>query len=229
MRREAVVYEYAWRSFDRVSNKVVAFPGSPDLVGSYRTVVLENEYLHDERVKISIYMSALNVHLNRVPVTGSCGFMRVPGTHDIDGTAARDADHVCTLSIDGHDAVVYVRATPTSLGGAMFPIPVYDDVAGFLFEADQVTEVAATYDYGGNHNNDFLSITLGAVRYTWDHSSYGYGFRDCQPPDCLKREEGIAFQDGCQPERTLPEACIEVTNPLSPLVDSFAVCPGDPG
>ena len=43
---------------------------------------------------------------------------------------------------------------------------VYDDVAGFLFEADQVTEVAATYDYGGNHNNDFLSITLGAVRYT---------------------------------------------------------------
>jgi len=32
--------------------------------------VIEREYFHDERLKISIYMSALNVHLNRVPVTG---------------------------------------------------------------------------------------------------------------------------------------------------------------
>lgn len=32
--------------------------------------VPENEYFRDERLKISIYMSALNVHLNRVPLTG---------------------------------------------------------------------------------------------------------------------------------------------------------------
>jgi phosphatidylserine decarboxylase len=32
--------------------------------------VFENEYFNDERLKISIYMSALNVHLNRVPITG---------------------------------------------------------------------------------------------------------------------------------------------------------------
>ncbi len=32
--------------------------------------VIEREYFHDERLKISIYMSALNVHLNRIPVTG---------------------------------------------------------------------------------------------------------------------------------------------------------------
>ena len=32
--------------------------------------VFEKEYFKDERLKISIYMSALNVHLNRVPVTG---------------------------------------------------------------------------------------------------------------------------------------------------------------
>jgi phosphatidylserine decarboxylase len=33
--------------------------------------VLETEYFQAERLKLSIYMSALNVHLNRVPVTGS--------------------------------------------------------------------------------------------------------------------------------------------------------------
>lgn len=32
--------------------------------------VHEKEYFKDERLKISIYMSALNVHLNRVPITG---------------------------------------------------------------------------------------------------------------------------------------------------------------
>jgi phosphatidylserine decarboxylase len=32
--------------------------------------VYEKEYFKDERLKISIYMSALNVHLNRVPVSG---------------------------------------------------------------------------------------------------------------------------------------------------------------
>jgi phosphatidylserine decarboxylase len=32
--------------------------------------IQENEYFHDERLKISIYMSALNVHVNRVPVNG---------------------------------------------------------------------------------------------------------------------------------------------------------------
>jgi phosphatidylserine decarboxylase len=38
--------------------------------------VMEREYFHDERLKISIYMSALNVHLNRVPVTGEVKYTR---------------------------------------------------------------------------------------------------------------------------------------------------------
>jgi phosphatidylserine decarboxylase len=32
--------------------------------------VLENEFLHDERIKISIFMSLFNAHANWVPVTG---------------------------------------------------------------------------------------------------------------------------------------------------------------
>lgn len=164
--------------------------------------------------------------------------MRTPGTHrlpceDLEFSCtsehfeAFDKDYVCTLSIDGHDAVVYVRATPTAVNTGGFPFPVYDEVKGFVAEDGSIVEVPAAYDYGGNHHNDLLTITLGGVRYTWDHSSYGYGFRACAPPDCLKREEGDAYTDGCQPERTLPEACIAVADPLPELVDTFETCPGD--
>lgn len=38
--------------------------------------VLEDEYFGAERLKVSIYMSPLNVHLNRVPVTGEVRYTR---------------------------------------------------------------------------------------------------------------------------------------------------------
>jgi phosphatidylserine decarboxylase len=44
--------------------------------------VHENEYFYDERLKISIYMSALNVHLNRVPISGKVVYRRYhPGKY----------------------------------------------------------------------------------------------------------------------------------------------------
>ena len=64
-------------------------------------------------------------------------------------------------------------------------------------------------------------------RFTWDHSTFGFGFRACQPPDCLRVEEEDAFEDGCSPERTLPEICVAVVDPVPPLVDTFAPCAGD--
>lgn len=43
---------------------------------------LEQEFLNQERLKISIYMSALNVHLNRVPVRGKVIYTRYhPGKY----------------------------------------------------------------------------------------------------------------------------------------------------
>lgn len=42
----------------------------------------ENEYFQDERLKISIYMSALNVHVNRVPLDGTVQYVRYhPGKY----------------------------------------------------------------------------------------------------------------------------------------------------
>lgn len=44
--------------------------------------VVESEYFADERLKISIYMSVLNVHLNRVPIDGKVAYRRYhPGKY----------------------------------------------------------------------------------------------------------------------------------------------------
>ncbi len=173
-------------------------------------------------------------------IANEWGFaMRVPQSRALpcadegmcpDGTYnAPDVDHVCTLSVGGHDAVVYVAATPTGIGGTFFPLPIYDDVHAYLVEGGGavVALTDAAYDYGGNHHNDFFSVVVEGARYTWDHSSYGFGFRACQEPDCVKIEADGGLVDGCQPTRTLAEACILVAEPLPPLVDDFETCPGD--
>ncbi len=148
--------------------------------------------------------------------------------------AVSEVAYVCTLTGgvggDGVDGVVYVHALPTSLNTGGFPFANYDDVRAFLSRDGVITSVEATYDFGGNHHNDLFTVDVNGARYTFNHSSIGFGFRVCQPPDCLLVErDGAAVVDGCNPERTLPEACIEVANPLPPLVDNFAVCAGDPG
>ena len=142
---------------------------------------------------------------------------------------AEDKDFVCTFTTDGRDAVLYLQATPTSVRSAGFAaVPVYDEVSAFIAKDGVVRELSgAGYDAGGGHRNDFFFFTIGEVRYTFNHSSFGPGFRVCHPPDCVTREEGDAFVDGCQPERTLAEACIAVVDPLPPLVDNFAPCRGD--
>lgn len=44
--------------------------------------VYEPEYFEDERLKVSIYMSALNVHVNRVPLNGQVRYVKYhPGKY----------------------------------------------------------------------------------------------------------------------------------------------------
>ena len=152
-----------------------------------------------------------------------------PGCSTPGDQIVSDNDVVCSFDLDGHDAVVYVRATPTSFASAFFPLPVFGRVQGFMSEGGIVTALDdATYDFGGNHHDDQFAFTIAGVRYTYGHSSYGFGFRSCQIQDCVKREEGANFVDGCLPQRTVPVACISVADPLPPLVDSFERCAGDP-
>lgn len=154
---------------------------------------------------------------------------------------AQEIAYVCTLNAVGDvngdgvtdgadDGVVYVHARPTAINAGGFPFAVYDDVDGFFAADGVVVAVDATYDFGGNHHNDTIGVAVDGAIVTFDHSSYGFGFRACHPPDCLKIEgDDGSFVDGCNPERTRPVACIAVVDPLPPLVDNFATCAGDDG
>lgn len=57
-----------------VISKAVIAPADGTIVAIEPTE--ETEYFHDTRLKISIYMSALNVHVNRVPVSGKVLYNR---------------------------------------------------------------------------------------------------------------------------------------------------------
>jgi len=44
--------------------------------------VVENEFLKDQGVQVSIFMSPFNVHVNRFPITGIVGYFKyIPGKH----------------------------------------------------------------------------------------------------------------------------------------------------
>jgi phosphatidylserine decarboxylase len=62
------------------SNDHIIAPADGKIVDIQR--VQESEYFCDERVKVSIYMSVLNVHLNRTPLTGEVRYVKYhPGNY----------------------------------------------------------------------------------------------------------------------------------------------------
>ena len=62
-----------------ISSAVIA-PADGTIVAIEPT--METEYFHDERLKISIYMSAFNVHVNRAPISGKVIYDRYhPGQY----------------------------------------------------------------------------------------------------------------------------------------------------
>ncbi len=175
------------------------------------------------------------------PIDNDFGFtIRTPSTHTLpcdDGGSgacpggtfdAPDVDYVCTFVHDDVSAVVYLRATPTSVEAVFFPLPIFDDVSAFVSDDGSITAVDGGYDWGGNHHNDAFFIVVDGVRYNFSHSSFGFGFRACQPPDCLQIEDGDTFVDGCGPDRSLPIACVDVADPLPDFPTSFEKCLGDP-
>jgi len=94
--------------------------------------------------------------------------------------------------------------------------------------------VAASYDSGGNHRNDWIRLEFQGAVYRYWHSSMGTSWRKCQAPDCLQvldpADDRVTLEDGCTPDRLLPAWCVEVGHDgtVPPLVDGFQKCPGDP-
>lgn len=171
---------------------------------------------------------------------GPYGFtMRMPRHHDIPCTGmfcpsptigAEDVDYVCDLRFGTLNHYVYVQARPMS----------FLDFMGFLYEVDAaylsdgttVTQVSATYSWGGGHHNDSLTVDVGTYVVRYDHSSFGFGFRQCQPMDCLVIYEpgpGAEVQNGCRRDRSVPAICkpVAADGTVPPLVDTFMRCPGD--
>lgn len=158
--------------------------------------------------------------LRTVPCTGQ--FCPSPST-------LRDEDYVCTFKAGSVSGFVYAQATPvrmTDVSGGTF------ESAGSWVSIDgRVSSVQSSYDYGGNHHNDSLTFTYAGQSYRYYHSSFGFGWRACQPMDCVQEVAGDAvLKDGCGPDRSLPIVCARVTDDgkVPALVDSFQKCVGDP-
>ena len=137
-------------------------------------------------------------------------------------------DYVCTFVVEDYVAAAYFQFDPL-LSGEFYPE--YQPVGAWLSVDNALTEITATYDYGGRHHNDEITAQIDGMTWRFAHSSYGFGFRACQPMDCLQQvDAGAVVQDGCTVDRTLPIVCapVEADGTHPPLSDTFAPCNGDP-
>ena len=142
-------------------------------------------------------------------------------------------DWLCTFAHGGQSGYLYMQGSPKDCTCTMGCTPTFATQAWLSIDG-KVTEVTpASYDWGGNHNNDSLEFAFGGKAFKAYHSSFGFGWRKCQPMDCLQVEDKIAgtvSEDGCTKARTLPIACvpIEKDGTHAALTDTFKPCPGDP-
>jgi hypothetical protein len=146
-----------------------------------------------------------------------------------------DADWLCTFHIEDRVAYVYTQATAIGVNCVLASFGTYEVGLAQISIDGVVSPLAnAKYDWGGGHHNDSLSFDYEGKTYTYYHSSIGFGFRSCQPMDCLNVHAPGATTpgtEGCGKARTLPEVCvpIEPGGTHKPLVDTFRRCPGDTG
>lgn len=167
--------------------------------------------------------------------------IRIPGSQQVEceefgggGTTMvtmADLDHVCTFDYDGAFGQVYVQASASGCGP--WQSPIYEVVGAWMAMDGKLTALpGAEYDYGGNHHNDSVTFSWEGTPFKYYHSSFGWGWRACQPMDCIQvlTTGGAIAEDGCTKERTLPIVCVEVgkDGTVPALVDTFAPCDGDP-
>jgi len=67
--------------------------------------IYEHEYFNDEMLKISIFMSIFNVHLNRVPIDGKVAYQKYhPGAHYL-------AFHPKSSEKNEHNSIVFLNSS----------------------------------------------------------------------------------------------------------------------
>ncbi len=108
-----------------------------------------------------------------------------------------DTDHVCQFYRGAITTEIYVQATPTGCAGVNGGSPTFDDSVQAWMKTDTgIVPVEATYNWGGNHHVDWLTVTIEGLTYVVAHSSMGWGGRSCAPPDCVKVCQSGVVCDG---------------------------------
>ena len=121
-----------------------------------------------------------------------------------------ETDFMCTLKTKTLDTKLYVQSTPTGCRRAMFAIPTFDGgTKAWIKEGEKWVPVKAKYDYGGGHNNDWIGLYYKDTSYILHHSSMGFGWRACTPPDCVKVCKKETYCSS--PENTIENGCARKT------------------
>ena len=143
-----------------------------------------------------------------------------------------DIDTICAIDHGNLVAHLYVQSRATDCGLGLTGMT-YSTDGAWISDAMGVRAATATYDLGGNHRNDFILLDHGGQHYKLYHSSFGFGWRACAPPDCLEvyqADRTTLVTNGCDVARSIPIVCKRVNNDgtVPDMVDDFMWCPGDP-
>ena len=150
-------------------------------------------------------------------------------------------DWICSFKYEDKEGYVYLRSSPTSCTQNWGLLPNYAiDSAVLYVNGEYATLDDVTYDWGGNHHNEFFRIGYEGKIFEYNHSTYGAGFRTCQEMDCLKvfQSDGkTLIEDGCHAyaedpaeSRKLPIVCRMASledGTFGDFTDTFKLCPGD--
>jgi len=146
-----------------------------------------------------------------------------------------EIDFLCTFVYAGESGYIYLKSKPIGCTMLMGAVVDFEIEGAQLAIGDSVIDLEnAVYNRGGNHVNDSFEFDYQGKHLKYSHSSFGYGWRVCQPMDCIQVFNSSAdadpTEDGCTAERTLPVICsqIQEDGSFDELIDTFAPCPGDP-
>lgn len=142
-------------------------------------------------------------------------------------------DWICSFDYQELHGYFYLQATPEECIEIMSPTAVFSIDKAELYLGGTLHGISsAAYNWGGNHQNDHITFKYNDMVFKYYHSSFGFGWRQCQPMDCMQvyaSDSTTLIADGCTAERTLPAVCrmADSTGTFAEFTDTFAKCYGD--
>ncbi len=214
--------------------------GQPDTVLDQKINDGQPDTVHDSSWDTQVTDMGLS------PIPNTLGFnIRVPQIRTVPcpnvpsspgDLVQKDVDWICTFNHGGEQGYVYIQSNVVDCVVIMSATGVFETQGAYFSSQGVITPLQNTqYYWGGNHHNDWLEFDRSGNAFRYYHSSFGSGWRACQPMDCLQvyqSQGGAILEDGCTSDRTLPTVCLQVEEGKSygpaNFVDNFDKCLGDP-